>query len=340
MAKRAALVTGATGYIGGYLAPALVDAGWEVRAAGRRSRPDHLPEEVEYLTADIAGADDLVPLLSGVTHVFHLAGASSSRSDEEEMERVNVVGTGRLVDAASATGVERFLHMSTTAVYGEEVPLPLPVKEDVVPQPSRGYGKAKLGAERAVWAAVEGGLDAVVVRPVSVYGPGAVKLLASAVLDVAVEHRAGLDSVAVHREPIEQRMVHMDDLVGACLHLATHDGVCGRAFNVTSGVYPTSLEVAEALADEFGMGLEPSDDPDCGMPYDERAAVRDEMLAEGMADDILLTEERFRFMRKVNRNNRLSVAALLDTGFEPKETDVRASIARNVAWYREHRWIL
>ena len=340
MAEGAALVTGATGYIGGYLVPALLESGWKVRAAGRRSRPEDLPEEVEYLTADIAGDDDLAPLLDGVTHVFHLAGASSSKSDEEEMERVNVVGTRRLVDAASAARVERFLHMSTTAVYGEEVQLPLPVKEDVELQPSRGYGKAKAGAEEEVRRAAEQGLATVIVRPVSVYGPGAVKLLASAVLDVAIEHRAGLEQVAVHREPIEQRMVHMDDLVGACLHLAHHDGAVGQVFNVTSGVYPTSLEVAEALADEFGMGLEPSDDPECGLPYEKRKAVREEMLAEGMADDILLTEERFRFMRKINPNNRLSIEALLGTGFEPKETDVRASIARTVAWYREHRWIL
>jgi nucleoside-diphosphate-sugar epimerase len=136
-------------------------------------------------------------------------------------------------------------------------------------------------------------------------------------------------------------MVHMDDLVGACLHLIRHDDAGGgRAFNVASGVYPTSLEVAEVLAGEFEMALEPSDDPDCGMSYEERREVRDGMLAEGMADDILLSKERFRFMRKVNRNNRLSIDALLGTGFEPRETDVPASISRNVAWYREHRWIL
>jgi nucleoside-diphosphate-sugar epimerase len=340
MDDRVALVTGSTGYVGGYLVDALLDAGWTVRATARRPRADHLPAGVDYRPADLPGDDDLAPLVDGVTHVFHLAGASSSLSDEEEMERLNVGGTTRLVEAATDAKVERFLHMSTTAVYGEEEQLPLPVKEDVEPHPSRGYGKAKLGAEQAVWKGADAGLPAVILRPVSVYGPGAVKLLASAVLDVAIEHRAGLDRVAIHRDPIEQRMVHLDDVLRATLHLAEHPDAPGRAFNVTSGVYPSSHEVAEAIGAEFGMELELADDPDCGLSYDDRAKVREEMLADGMTEDIIFTEQRFRFMRKTNRNNRVSIDALLSTGFELQETDVAPSIARTVAWYRDHRWVL
>ncbi|HWC12640.1 MAG TPA: NAD(P)-dependent oxidoreductase [Acidimicrobiales bacterium] len=339
MADRTALVTGSTGYLGSRLVPALVQAGWAVRASGRRDRPDTLPDEVGYRPAELAGDDDLGPLIDGVTHVFHLAGASSSRSDEEEMQRTNVVGTRNLVAAARRAGAERFVHMSTTAVYGEEEQLPLPVVEDVEPHPSRAYGKAKLGAESEVWAARDE-LPVVVLRPVSVYGPGAVKLVASAVLDVAIERYAGLDAIAVHREPIEQRLLHVDDLVAATIHLAGHDGAVGRAFNVVSGQYPSSLEVAEALADEFDMKVQPVDDPECGLSYEERGEVRERMLAEGMTDDIYFTEQRFRFMRKGNRNNRLSIDALLGTGFELRQPDTRDGIADAVAWYREHRWIV
>jgi nucleoside-diphosphate-sugar epimerase len=91
------------------------------------------------------------------------------------------------------------------------------------------------------------------------------------------------------------------------VHLARHDDAVGRAFTIVSGEYPSSLEVAEALADEFDMKVEPADDPECGLSYEERGEVRDRMLAEGMTDDIYFTEKRFRFMRKANRNNRLSI---------------------------------
>lgn len=334
-----ALVTGGSGYIASHLIPALGDAGWTVRASGRRARPESLPEAVEYRTADLAGEESLSPLLEGVTHVFHLAGASSSRSDEAEMHRSNVVGTDRLLTAARAAGVARVLHMSSTSVYGEEVQLPVPVTEDVQPQPSRGYGKAKWLGEEVVWRFARDGMAATVVRPVSVHGPGAVKLLASAILDVAIEQAAGVGAIEVHSTPIEQRLVHIDDLVSACLHLVEHEEATGRAFNVVSGVYPTSIEVATVLAREFGLPVELSDDPDCGLPYEERRRIRDNMVAAGMSEDIILSKERFRFMRKTNPNNRLSIDALLGTGFRVGHTDLAADVSELTSWYRERRWI-
>lgn len=59
-----------------------------------------------------------------------------------------------------------------------------------------------------------------------------------------------------------------------------------------------------------------------------------------MQPDIFLTKERFRFMRKANRIDRLSVDALLSTGFRFEHTDLEASIGDTIAWYRAHRWIL
>jgi nucleoside-diphosphate-sugar epimerase len=257
------------------------------------------------------------------------------------MERTNVGGTQRLLDAVAKAGtVERFLHMSTTAVYGEEAELPSPVPEDVEPQPSRGYGKAKWGAEQVVWRAGKDGTAVVVLRPVSVHGPGATKLLASAILDVAIERFAGLDTLAVPSEPIEQRLLHVDDLVNACLHLIEHEAAPGRAFNVVSGVYPTSHEVAGHLAQAFGMEVTLDDDPDCGPSYEDRQQTWERMREEGMRDDILLTKERLRFMRKANRNNQLSLEALFSTGFELQHADLAKEIPADIAWYREHRWIL
>jgi len=319
--------------------PALVDDGWQVRTCGRRPHPKDLPDAVEYRQTDLAGEDDLRPLLDGVTHVFHLAGASSSLSSEAEMHRSNVVATANLLDAAGGA-LERFLYMSSTSVYGEEVQLPSPVTEDVEPQPSRGYGKAKWQAEQVVWERSRAGMPVTVLRPVSVHGPGSIKLLASVILDVAIERHAGYSRLPVPAPPIEQRLVRIDDLVGACLHLAHHDDAAGRAFNVVSGVYPSSHEIAGLVAAEFDLEVDVVDDRDAGPSYDERAEVRERMLAQGMEPHILLTKERFRFMRKANRNNRLSIDALLGTGFQLRFADVPTAVRDDVAWYRQHRWII
>jgi nucleoside-diphosphate-sugar epimerase len=230
--------------------------------------------------------------------------------------------------------------MSSTSVYGEEVQLPVPVPEDVAPSPSRGYGKAKWEAEQEVWARSEAGAAVVVLRPVSVFGPGNVKLLGSAVLDVAVERWAGLDIVAVQARPVEQRLVHIDDLVAATLHLATHEGAAGHAYNVVAPEYPSSHAVAAILADAFGMGVALADDPECGLGYEDRAATHAQMLGQGMAPHILLTEQRFRFMGKANRNNRLRLDALLGTGFRFAHGDLEPAIRSTIDWYLEHRWVI
>jgi nucleoside-diphosphate-sugar epimerase len=135
-------------------------------------------------------------------------------------------------------------------------------------------------------------------------------------------------------------LVHVDDLVGATLHLAGHEAAVGRAFNVVSGVYPSSHDIASLVAAEFDMEVDVVDDTDAGPSYDERVEVRERMLADGMEPHILLTKERFRFMRKANRNNRLSIDALLGTGFSPSFADVPTAVRDDVAWYRAHRWVI
>lgn len=335
-----ALVTGATGFVGAHLVEALAGAGWQVRAAGRRERPEGLPAMVDYRRADLVG-DALDGLVGGVSHVFHLAGASSSVADPPEMQRVNVTGTVRLLEAAATARVRRVVHMSTSSVYGKKVPLPQPVPEDAEPHPGAGYAASKWEGEKAArQVAAERGLDVVVVRPTTVYGPGAVKLLASTILDAAIERFAGLRAFAVPAEPVELRLVHVADVAAACVHLARHPDATGRAFNVTSPAYPTSLEVAGIVAAELGLEVEPTDDPEPGMGYEQRAEAHQRMLAQGMHPGIMLKPERIRFLRKANRNNRLALDALRGTGFEPQVTDLAQSIPESIRWYRKQRWIL
>jgi nucleoside-diphosphate-sugar epimerase len=341
MVERTALVTGVTGFIGERLVPVLLQRGMTVRACGRSPRPASLPASVDYQTIDLAGDEDLSALLYEVTHLFHLAGASSSLATEEEMHRANVVTTERLVDAAlQSESIERLLYMSSTSVYGEEIVLPSPLGEDIEPQPSRAYGKSKWEAEQVVWAARQEGLPIIIVRPVSVFGPGNVKLLGSAVLDAAIERFAGAKALAVPEAAIEQRLVHINDVVRATLHLSIHPWSPGEAFNVVFPSYPSSHHVAEVIAQELDMAVEVSAEAECGLSFDERSATRDEMLAKGMAPDILLTNERFRFMRKANPNNRLSIDALLSTGFQFLDEDLDTGIRSTIAWYQEQRWIV
>src|SRR5439155_505245 len=242
-----------------------------------------------------AGDRGLEALCDGADAVFHLAGATSSLSSAEQMHESNVVATTNLVAAARSTGVGRFVHMGSTSVYGEEVPLPQPILESVEPHPSRGYGKAKWLAETAVWAAVADGLPAVVLRPVAVFGPGAVKLLASAILDVAIESFAGRRAIDIEAAPVELRLVHVADIVGVAIHLAEAEGAEGQAYNVVAPWYPSSVELAGMLAALFAMPVEETDRAPAGLSLEARRKAWETMLASGMQQEIPGGEHRLRW---------------------------------------------
>jgi nucleoside-diphosphate-sugar epimerase len=158
-----------------------------------------------------------------------------------------------------------------------------------------GYSETKWQAEQVVWRYADKGVPVAVLRPVTVYAPGAIKLLGSTILGAAIERFAGFGTFAIDRQPIKFAHVHIDDVVAALMHLATNQAAVGQAFNLAAERYPTSHAVAEAVAGEVGITLELSNDPDAGLPYNERVAVRERMLAAGMHGDILLPPQRIRF---------------------------------------------
>lgn len=333
------LVTGGTGFIGRHLLSALSQQGHHVRTFGRSPRAESLPPEVDYWQFDLDGTQLIDQLIGDVDVLIHAAGASTTTADAREMDNVNVCGTAQLAQAAYEAGVGRMVYVSTSTVYGTKVALPQPISEDTECHPSPGYGETKLRAERIVEEFGEKGLETAILRPATVFGPGAVKLVGSTILDAAIERYAGLSAFEVPADAVELRLVHIDDVVDACWHLATAPEAVGGVYNLTAGVYPDSHEIGAAVADELGLELTLTHD-EPGLPAERRRQVRDQMLAEGMSDDIVLSPERIRFLRKANPNNRLSLDALAATGFSPRVTDLPAAVRDSVRWYLAHRWIL
>jgi nucleoside-diphosphate-sugar epimerase len=180
-----AVVTGAAGFIASHLAERLLAEGHEVVAID--AFLDYYPRNVKE--GNLARARDhgsyrfiegrlqemdLAPVLEGASQVYHLAAQAGVRAswgrDFTVYTENNVLATQRLLEAAVAAGVPRFVYASSSSVYGDAPTLPL--REDGPCRPVSPYGVTKLAAEHLVHLYGRNhGLPAVSLRYFTVYGP-------------------------------------------------------------------------------------------------------------------------------------------------------------------------
>lgn len=166
------LVLGASGFVGAAAAEAANQAGWQVRGAGHR-RPVGCADAVGV---DLADPKSLRVACRGADVVIHAAGLVHVRRSAErgaDFDAVNVRGTAAVVEAAAAVGVRRVLIVSSVSVYGDTTSLAAAVDETAPCRPTTRYARSKLAAEAVgAEAAASAGLEVVVVRLATVYGPG------------------------------------------------------------------------------------------------------------------------------------------------------------------------
>lgn len=175
-----ALVTGATGFVGGNVVRALVAEGVPVRALVRETSVaktlQGLP--IEQVPGDVEDPESLNEALQGCTVLFHVAALNAFWDrDPGRFYNVNIGGTRNILAAAAEAGVERVVHTSTWAIVGRPLEGGL-ATEDTPPSQEdlQGhYRQTKYLAEREVDAAVARGQDVVVVNPTVPVGPWDVK---------------------------------------------------------------------------------------------------------------------------------------------------------------------
>jgi UDP-glucose 4-epimerase len=172
------LVTGGAGFIGSELVRQLRSRVGEVVIVdnlvnGRRANvEDVLDERVRLVVADIRDRERMQELMRGVDMVFHLAclGVRHSIYAPQENHEVNATATLQLLDAARAAGVERFVYVSSSEVYGTAKQVPM--TEDHPTCPHTVYGASKLAGDcytRAFHQTYR--YPVVIVRPFNAYGP-------------------------------------------------------------------------------------------------------------------------------------------------------------------------
>jgi dihydroflavonol-4-reductase len=211
------LVTGATGFIGGAICQALTAQGDQVRVFHRATSNTSLLDDlaVEHYIGDLNDPPSFNNAFKGVDAVIHCAAQLGSTSDWQRFYAVTVRGTRAVLDAAREARVRRFVHTSSVAALG--VPESGPLRNNHTPisethtwnfDPHRWqYGYAKYLAELEVQRAVTLGLDAVIVNPSSVFGPGDILRSRNSVIRMVAERGLRLSA------PGGMNVVHIHDVV-------------------------------------------------------------------------------------------------------------------------------
>jgi nucleoside-diphosphate-sugar epimerase len=243
-----ALITGASGFIGGHLAEGLYRRGYDIFCLVRKtslvSHLRHLPAEL--ISGDLTDAASLHAAVRGMDYVFHLAGVIASL-DRWEYEATNVHGTRNLVQAVlqEAPGLKRFVFVSSISAAGPS-PADRSLSETDEPRPVSEYGQSKLAAERIVLDASRR-LPVTIIRPPNVLGP---------------RQRELQESIRLIRQRIvpalgngrpQTSLADVDDVVQALALAAESPRAAGETYFITDGNAYAWREIVAAIIRELGL---------------------------------------------------------------------------------------
>jgi len=316
---RSVLVTGARGFVGGWLAKALLEGGDRVVSFDRRrvsEKPSAvgmlgIEEDLVQVEGDLCDGAELERVLAenGIDTVFHLAAetiVSTVQASPVQGFESNVRGTWTLLQACLDSGVAKVVFASSDKAYGAHQTLPY--REDFPLQPTAPYEASKAAADliaRSYWHSY--GLPIAVTRFANIYGGGDLnfsRLIPEAV-SAALSGRA---SVLRSDGSPERDFLYVEDAASAYLAIAgglERDDVRGEAFNAGGGRSYAVGDVVALIAELSGTGVKPD--------------IRGTGNPEGEIDRQYVDPSKLRET----------------LGWEPK-VGLDEGLERTIDWYRDH----
>lgn len=321
------LVTGATGFTGGYLCDALVEKGYRVRALSLESQ-DYSPLEkmgIDVAVGDLTKKETLAPAVKDIDIVFHIAAIFREQDvPNQYFYDVNVDGTKNLLEASVEAGVKRFVHCSTVGVQGE-IKNP-PAAEDAPYNPGDVYQRSKVEGEKlALKFFEENDIEGVVFRPVGIYGPGDMRFLKIFKFVNSGKFRMIGDGEVLYH------LTYVTDLAEGIILCGEKSEAVGEIFTLGGNEYVTLNEYVKLLAEVLGVPAPRSRIPVWPVWF---AGLLCEMVCYPFRIQPPIFRRRVDFFIK-DRAFDISKAKKL-LGYNPK-VDLKTGLKRTADWYREQK---
>ena len=297
-------ITGGTGFVGSHLIDGALAAGHSVQALARREQPDR--ERVEWIRGSLDDRSALERLVTGADAIIHVAGVISA-PDAAGYEHGNVAGTLAMLAAATAGGIQRFVHVSSLAAREPKLSL---------------YGASKAKAENLVRSS---GLEWIIVRPPAVYGPGDKETL-----ELFKMARRG----QIYLPPAGKlSLIHVADLTGLLLALTRREAPVKAVIEPDDGRKDgwTHRQFGDALGRSVGVRARTVSTPRFVLALGSRL---DRLLRRGRAK---LTPDRVAYFCHPDWVARAEHAP--PPGLWRPRIDTQQGLADTARWYLEHGWL-
>ena len=249
-----AFITGANGFVGGWLSDWLKSNGDEVSSLNEKT---DINDEDSMLNELEAFGPDVIYHLAALSHV------GDSWGNPKEVFEVNALGTLTLTEVIKRLKTSpRLLIVSSAEVYGKVDEAELPISETRVVNPMTSYAVSKVSAEYIGLQAFQNGLDVIVVRPFNHVGPKqSDKFVISGLAKRIVEAKlSGSNQIIVGNLSSRRDYTDVRSVVKG-YRLLIDNGKAGEIYNICSGVDRSVLDIATELIRIAGVDIELVRDP-------------------------------------------------------------------------------
>lgn len=308
------LITGADGFIGSHLTEILVRKGYNVKAfvlynsfnswGWLDQSPKDILDNLEIFSGDIRDPHGVKTAMAGCDVVMHLAALIAipySYHSPDTYVDTNIKGTLNLLQAAKEQEIEKFIHTSTSEVYGTAQYVPIDEKHPL--QPQSPYSATKIAADAMTKSFFNSfDLPVTIARPFNTYGP---RQSARAVIPTIITQIAnGIKQIKLGDISPTRDFNYVEDTCRGFIALAESDKTIGETVNIGSNFEISVGDTLDIIKELMGSDV------------------------EFISDDQRLRPEKSEVFRLWCDNTKIEQL----TGFKPK-VDIREGLRRTIDWF-------